>query len=221
MARLRPALPLAQLAFLALLFLSLFGKEAYAQCGCEQCLDTCDLTTHHCDSSCDCVPNLGSPIVIDTTGEGFHLTSATEGVIFDIRGDGRPIQLAWTAETSRNAFLALDRNGNGKIDNGKELFGNFTDQPPCPDGGGACRNGYRALAEFDKPANGGNGRNHRQARCDISASGALDGREPRRYLPTQRTAHTTGVGRVFAGAEIQRVQAFRSVRKSVPLQGRC
>jgi hypothetical protein len=99
----------------------------------------------------------GSPIIIDTTGKGFHLTSTTEGVIFDIRGDGKLVQLAWTAETSGNAFLALDRNGNGKIDNGKELFGNFTNQSPCPDGGGACRNGYRALAEFDKPANGGNG----------------------------------------------------------------
>jgi hypothetical protein len=98
-----------------------------------------------------------SPILVDTTGNGFHLTSASGGVVFDFYGDGVPIKLSWTAANSGNAFLALDRNHNGKIDSGKELFGNVTVQPPCPDGGLGCRNGYRALAEFDKPENGGNG----------------------------------------------------------------
>jgi hypothetical protein len=92
-----------------------------------------------------------SPIIIDTTGKGFGLTSAQNGVLFDFYGNGQPIQVAWTSANSGNAFLALDRNHNGMIDSGKELFGNITKQPPSPD-----RNGFLALAEFDKPENGGN-----------------------------------------------------------------
>jgi hypothetical protein len=134
----------------------LLDSTVLAECGCCDPKTPCPKGgTVFCQGDCTC--STSSPIIVDTTGKGFRLTSAEDGVMFDIAGDGHPIKMAWTAADSGDAFLALDRNHNGKIDDGKELFGNFTVQAPCPDGGGACRNGYRALAEFDKPENGGNG----------------------------------------------------------------
>lgn len=90
---------------------------------------------------CDC---LESPIMIDLQGNGYSLTSGRAGVVYDLKGTMDPRLYAWTSVNSDDAFLALDRNQDGQINSGIELFGNNTDQPTTED-----PNGFVALKVFD------------------------------------------------------------------------
>ena len=99
--------------------------------------------------TCEEEPGGGNTILIPLTrAQRYALTSVAEGVQFDLDADGTPEQTAWTAGDSRLAFLAIDRNNNGVIDNGSELFGNHTVA--------GASNGFLALQNL-MPLNGSPG----------------------------------------------------------------
>lgn len=95
------------------------------------------------DETCQCCACAGSPIAVSLSG-GLNFSSAEEGVPFDLTGNGVPRRYAWPVSAG-DGWLALDRNGNGLIDNGRELFG---DRTILADGTSAA-NGFTALAELD------------------------------------------------------------------------
>jgi hypothetical protein len=121
------------------------GGDGGDECGgvgaCEYCVDEGD----SCFYDCDCAEGLvcgddrgcetegyEDPILIDLGGAGYQLTNVRDGVRFDILANHKLQQLAWTAGGWNVGFLALDRNGNGQIDDGSELFTGISPQPGLP-----------------------------------------------------------------------------------------
>lgn len=82
------------------------------------------------------------PISLDLDGDGIELSGYTNGARFDILGRGSAVNTAFV--TGGDAFLALDRNANGRIDSGLELFG---------DQRGAV-NGFEELRKLDSNKDG-------------------------------------------------------------------
>ncbi|HEV2722323.1 MAG TPA: hypothetical protein VG323_20050, partial [Thermoanaerobaculia bacterium] len=91
-----------------------------------------------------------SPIVINLESGAYQLSGSADPVRFDISGNGIPTLIGWTARGANEAFLCLDRDHDGEITSGVELFGTAT---PLKNGQPAA-NGYLALAEYDDNQDG-------------------------------------------------------------------
>jgi Ca2+-binding RTX toxin-like protein len=89
------------------------------------------------------------PLVVDLDGNGFETTGQADGVYFDLDNNGFAEKTSWISG-GNDGFIALDLNENGIIDNGTELFGNYTKLSS----GKLAKNGFEALSQYDKNADG-------------------------------------------------------------------
>ena len=95
-----------------------------------------------CETSCE---EHVDPLILDLKNNGIAFTDRDHGVKFDMNAVGRLQKISWTTKASDDAFLFIDLNENGKIDNGSELFSNFT---KLADNFYAA-DGFKALAGID------------------------------------------------------------------------
>ncbi len=107
------------------------------------------------DEDLPCFPGIdvncySSPIIVNLEKGDYRLTGSNAPVLFDMSGNGHPRPMGWTAAGADEAFLWLDRNHNGKVTSGDELFGNFT---PLQNGQ-LAKNGFEALRELDTNGDG-------------------------------------------------------------------
>jgi hypothetical protein len=94
------------------------------------------------------VLGLGTPIVLDLNGDGVKTKSIADGVSFDLFATGTKVSTGWVS--SSDGLLVMDRNGDGQINDGSELFGSSTTLA----NGQKAVDGYQALRELDTNGDG-------------------------------------------------------------------
>lgn len=94
--------------------------------------------------------NIIDPLVLDLDGDGIETVRVRgrNSVLFDHRANGIQHATGWVGKD--DALLVLDQNGNGLIDNGRELFGDNT----LLSDGTKANTGYQALSQYDENGDG-------------------------------------------------------------------
>ena len=82
------------------------------------------------------------PLVLDLRGDGVATSGVADGARFDLEANGLPASVSFVQ--GDDVFLAFDRNGNGVIDDGGELFGVHH----------GAANGFEELKKFDDNGDG-------------------------------------------------------------------
>ena len=110
--------------------------------------------TQHCDPTdegprwSECFVSSGStPLVLSFDGRAVEYGREMRGT-FDLTGLGVSVATDWP--TAATPWLALDRDGNGTIDSGEELFGSASRLQS----GGRADHGFQALSELDQNGDG-------------------------------------------------------------------
>ncbi|WP_417662826.1 calcium-binding protein [Pseudomonas sp.] len=88
------------------------------------------------------------PLSLDLDGDGIETISANSGITFDFNGDGLKTGTGWVKRD--DGFLVLDRNANGIVESGNELFGVDT----VKSNGQKATDGFDALRDLDSNADG-------------------------------------------------------------------
>ncbi|MCP4410961.1 MAG: hypothetical protein GY808_00070, partial [Gammaproteobacteria bacterium] len=99
-------------------------------------------------SATEAVIQRRDPLILDLDGDGIELSDVNgSDTRFDLDANGFAETTAWVSPD--DGLLVLDRNGNGVIDDGTELFGDQT-----PISGGIASSGFAALSDLDLNADG-------------------------------------------------------------------
>ena len=146
-----------------------------------------------------------SPLVINfSKSEKLDLVDVWDSkrdIKFDMIADGEAVRTGWIGKQA--GFLALDMNANGKIDNGLELFGEYSQGAKSRDDGRRWDNGFLALAQFDLNRDGQiNEKDEIFGRLVIWQDKNLDGKSQKSELLSMKKSHIKTISLAYGDASV-------------------